>query len=82
MAIAISRTLLDQIQSIAAADRAEVCGLLFGTAERIAAIAPAANVAPDPARHFELDPAALIGAHPGARAGGRQIFGHYRTQPS
>ena len=82
MAIAISRTLLDQIQSIAAADRAEVCGLLFGTAERIAAIAPAANVAPDPARHFELDPAALIAAHRAARAGGPPIIGHYHSHPS
>lgn len=82
MAVTISRMVLDQIQAIAAADRAEVCGLLLGVAGRIEAIAPAANVAPDPARHFELDPAALIAAHRAARAGGAQIIGHYHSHPS
>lgn len=82
MAVTISRMLLDQIQAIAAADRAEVCGLLLGVAGRIEAIAPAANVAPDPARHFELDPAALITAHRAARAGSAQIIGHYHSHPS
>lgn len=82
MAVTISRMLLDQIQAIAAADRAEVCGLLLGVAGRIEAIAPAANVAPDPARHFELDPAALIAAHRAARAGRAQIIGHYHSHPS
>ena len=88
MAVTISRMLLDQIQAIAAADPAEVCGLLLGAAGRIEAIAPAANVAPDPARHFELDPAALIAAHRAARAaraaraGGAPIIGHYHSHPS
>ncbi|RJG55207.1 M67 family peptidase [Sphingobium terrigena] len=82
MAVTISRMLLDQIQAIAAADRAEVCGLLLGAAGRIEAIAPAINVAPDPARHFELDPAALIAAHRAARAGGAPIIGHYHSHPS
>lgn len=82
MAVTISRMLLDQIQAIAAADRAEVCGLLLGATGRIEAIAPAANVAPDPARHFELDPAALIAAHRAARAGRAQIIGHYHSHPS
>lgn len=82
MVVTISRMLLDQIQAIAAADRAEVCGLLLGAAGRIEAIAPAANVAPDPARHFELDPAALIAAHRAAREGGAQIIGHYHSHPS
>lgn len=82
MAVTISRMLLDQIQAIAAADRTEVCGLLLGVAGRIEAIAPAVNVAPDPARHFELDPAALIAAHRAARAGGAPIIGHYHSHPS
>lgn len=82
MSVTISRMLLDQIQAIAAADRAEVCGLLLGAAGRIDGIAPAANVAPDPARHFELDPVALIAAHRVARAGGAQIIGHYHSHPS
>ena len=82
MSVIISRILLDQIQAIAAADRAEVCGLLLGATGRIEAIAPAANVAPDPARHFELDPVALIAAHRAARAGGPQVIGHYHSHPS
>lgn len=82
MTVTISRMLLDQILAIAAADRAEVCGLLLGAAGRIKAIAPAANVAPDPARHFELDPVALIAAHRAARAGGAQMIGHYHSHPS
>ena len=44
----------------------EACGLLLGRvedgAERITAIRPAANVAADPTRHFEIDPATLIAA--------------------
>lgn len=67
--------------SEAAADRDEVCGLLFGHGDRIEAIRPAANVAADPARHFELDPAALIAAHRAARAGGARIVGHYHSHP-
>ncbi|EPR16025.1 peptidase [Sphingobium indicum IP26] len=67
--------------SEAAADRHEVCGLLLGEAGRIEAVLPAANVAPDPARHFELDPAVLIAAHRDARAGGARIVGHYHSHP-
>ncbi len=67
--------------SEAAADPHEVCGLLFGRAGRIDSIQPAANVAPDPSRHFELDPTALIAAHRAARSGGPPIIGHYHSHP-
>ena len=43
--------------------------------------APAANVAAEPARAFELDPAVLIAAHRAARAGGDAILGHYHSHP-
>lgn len=82
MIVGISRSLLEQIVALAAADQHEVCGLLLGTADRIEAIIPAANVAADPARHFELDPAALIAAHRATRSGGRAIIGHYHSHPS
>ena len=82
MRIMISRGLLEQIMSEAAADEREVCGLLLGTQERIEAVQPAANVAADPARHFELDPVVLIAAHRAARAGGARILGHYHSHPS
>ena len=81
MKVRISRDILEQIMSEAAADPHEVCGLLLGEAGRIAESRPAANVAPDPARHFELDPAVLIAAHRAARAGGPQILGHYHSHP-
>lgn len=68
--------------ALAVAERDEVCGLLLGRDRRIEAIGPAANVAPDPARHFELDPAVLIAAHRAARAGGLPVIGHYHSHPS
>lgn len=83
MAVRISRTLLDQILADAAAGQGmERCGLLLGEADRIADVHFAANVAPDPSRHFELDPAILLAAHKAARAGGPQILGHYHSHPS
>lgn len=82
MRVGITSSLLEQIMSLAAADSHEVCGLLLGGEGRIGDIRPAANVAPDPARHFELDPATLIAAHRAARSGGPSIIGHYHSHPS
>jgi desampylase len=81
MKVRISRMLLEQIMTAAAADGHEICGLLLGGKGRIDAILPAANVAPDPRRHFEIDPATLIAAHRAARAGGPAVFGHYHSHP-
>jgi proteasome lid subunit RPN8/RPN11 len=83
MKVAISRGLVEQIVALAgAASGNEVCGLLLGAEGRIDVILPAANVAPDPARHFELDPALLIRAHRAARSGGPAVIGHYHSHPS
>jgi len=60
----------------------ECCGLLFGQAEQIAQALATANVHPDPARHFEIDPAALIAAHRAARAGRPQVLGYYHSHPT
>ena len=68
--------------ALATADADEICGLLLGQAGEIGDIRPAANVAPDPARHFELDPAVLIAAHRRARLGGPVVIGHYHSHPS
>lgn len=79
----ISSTLLSRLLNDARLSPAqEVCGLLFGTPGWIAAAQACANVAPDPRRHFEIDPAALFAAHRAARAGGRQVIGHYHSHPS
>ncbi|WP_034158626.1 Mov34/MPN/PAD-1 family protein [Sphingomonas sp. ERG5] len=83
MGIAISSTLLRRLLNAACASPdAEICGLLFGSSERIEAAEAAINVAPDPARLFEIDPAALFAAHRAARAGGARMIGHYHSHPS
>ncbi|RMB55392.1 proteasome lid subunit RPN8/RPN11 [Sphingomonas sp. PP-CE-3A-406] len=83
MSVTISSELLRRLVAEAAASPdAEVCGLLFGAAGRIEAIAACANVAANPARTFEIDPAALFAAHRRARAGGLAVVGHYHSHPS
>ncbi|WP_370308798.1 M67 family metallopeptidase [Sphingobium abikonense] len=82
MKVEIARGVLAQIRALCAADRHEVCGLLLGSVGRIDAMAPADNIAPDPSRHFELDPAVLIAAYRAARNGGPAVIGHYHSHPS
>lgn len=60
----------------------EACGLLLGAASRIDRATSCANVATDPARHFEIDPAALIAAHKAERAGGPMLLGYWHSHPS
>jgi len=84
MAVRISRDVLEQIlaEARAAPDR-EICGLLLGddADQQIFAAQPAANVADDLARRFEIDPLTLIAAHRTARAGGSVMLGHYHSHP-
>jgi proteasome lid subunit RPN8/RPN11 len=81
--VRISRELLDRLASLSAAEPArEICGLLLGDGDRIAAIEPARNVAADPAAHFEIDPAVLIAAYRRERNGGARVIGHYHSHPS
>ena len=83
MGYKISSTLLGGLLADAknAPDR-EVCGLLFGAEGRIAQAEATANVAADPARSFEIDPAVLFAAHRQARTGGAAVIGHYHSHPS
>jgi proteasome lid subunit RPN8/RPN11 len=60
----------------------EACGLLLGTPGHIEAAHASANVHPEPARHFEIDPAALIAAHKAARSGGAQLIGYFHSHPN
>ncbi|WP_210357983.1 M67 family metallopeptidase [Sphingomonas beigongshangi] len=79
----IASDLLDQIRvHAAAAPGREVCGLLLGRDDRVEAVVACDNVADDPARRFEIDPAALLAAHRAARAGAPPIVGHYHSHPS
>ncbi|MCV0384604.1 MAG: M67 family metallopeptidase [Erythrobacter sp.] len=70
---------------IAHADReepGECCGILYGTSRQIARAQATANVHPDPARHFEIDPQALLDAHRSARGGGAEVAGYYHSHPN
>jgi proteasome lid subunit RPN8/RPN11 len=70
------------IAEAARAAPAECCGLLLGRGGRIDGVALAANVAADPLRHFEIDPAALFAAHRAARTGGPELIGYYHSHPT
>ncbi len=60
----------------------EACGLLLGQGGVIVEARPAANIAADPLRHFEIDPAALFAAHRAERAGELQLLGFYHSHPN
>ena len=60
----------------------ECCGLLLGRGGVIQTIQPCANIHAQPARHFEIDPAALIAAHRAAREGGPALLGYYHSHPT
>lgn len=61
---------------------AECCGLLLGEGDCVTDICAAANVAADPLRRFEIDPAVLIAAEREARLGGRALAGYYHSHPN
>jgi desampylase len=93
MKLAISREQQRQLLDwAAAAHPLECCGLLFGRNGIIRQMQLVANVAADPAQHFELDPQALIAAEKAARAGVRAgagvraetlpILGYFHSHPS
>lgn len=60
----------------------EACGLLLGRDGVILSATVCANVAADPARHFEIDPTTLIAAHRAERAGGAQLIGYWHSHPT
>lgn len=64
-----------------AAPGREVCGLLLATANGRVLLRPVPNVASDPRRRFEIDPAALLAAHRQERRGGPAIIGCYHSHP-
>lgn len=71
-------TLLDEARRTAPL---ECCGLLLGEGTRIDQARPAANVSPQPAVRFEIDPMALLAAHKAARVGGSQVLGYFHSHP-
>jgi proteasome lid subunit RPN8/RPN11 len=79
----ISRAVLSQIrrESAVVAPR-EACGLLFGSPHAITGCQATENVAEEPERRFEIDPAALFAALRAERAGGPRIAGYWHSHPS
>jgi proteasome lid subunit RPN8/RPN11 len=75
----LAKTLVDEA---AAAGGVEVCGLLLGHPGAITTAVPARNVAADPGRSFEIDPATLLRVHREARAAGQTVIGHYHSHPN
>jgi proteasome lid subunit RPN8/RPN11 len=69
------------IAEAASAAPAECCGILLGVG-RIERASPAANIAANPLRRFEIDPSALIAAHRQARDGGMAVIGYYHSHPT
>ncbi len=81
--IGIARAVLDRMRAEAeAAAPRECCGILLGEGNEIRDLIPAANIADDPVRLFEIDPAVLIAAHRAARADGPAILGYYHSHPA
>ena len=77
-----SGALATLLEEAAKAAPLECCGLLLGRAGRVEEVRPAANIAPNPSRHFEIDPAALFAAHRATRAGGPELLGYYHSHPA
>jgi proteasome lid subunit RPN8/RPN11 len=82
MTLEISIADRDAILAHAARSADEVCGLLLGEGRRVLCVEACANVAADPSRRFEIDPARLLAAHRAARSGGPRLIGHYHSHPS
>ena len=82
MYVTIATTALATIRADVAANAGrEACGLLLGQGAHVEVAQACRNVAADPARRFEIDPAALLAAHRAARGGGPQVLGHYHSHP-
>jgi proteasome lid subunit RPN8/RPN11 len=63
----------------------ECCGLLVGRRDgamlNVAQVVAAPNTAPNPSRHFEVDPAVLLTTHREAREAGQEVLGPYHSHP-
>ncbi len=70
-----------QLFALAAAPK-EICGILFGRDGRVSGYRAAQNVADNPSRHFEIDPAVLIAVERDQRGGGEPILGYYHSHPA
>lgn len=83
MRVRIFSTAAEQIAAHARREHPrEACGLLLGSGDRIELAVAAENVADDPERAFEIEPALLLRIHREARAGGLSLLGWYHSHPN
>jgi proteasome lid subunit RPN8/RPN11 len=59
----------------------EICGLIGAAEARPQTVYPVANIAPDTAQGFEMDPQAQISAFKAMRAKGENLFAIYHSHP-
>ncbi len=81
------RSLLESVRAASeAAAPEEACGLLLGRAgsDRImlSGCVPSRNLASDPVRRFEVDPAVRLRVQRAARSGAEPLVGVYHSHPS
>ena len=79
--VSFRKGLLDEIRGRAHGREEEICGLLLGRSDRVTDAPPCRNVAADPIRSFEIDPAQLIAALRAERGGGARVIGCYHSHP-
>lgn len=83
MELCISSRHIEQLLSWAALGHPyEICGIVWGQGNRIVEIEAAPNVADNPDRFFEIEPAALIAAHRRARGQVVKVIGYYHSHPN
>ncbi len=85
MDIAVTRDVIATlVEEARRSGELECCGLLLSEEDpaQITRALPAANVHPEPTRHFEIDPVALIRAYRGQREGGPALVGFYHSHPN
>ena len=82
MNIGIASTVLETLRTHARNEAPrEACGVLLGDATSVIEAIAARNVAPNPERAFEIDPAVLLASHRDARGRGVQVTGWYHSHP-
>ena len=82
MTLRVTRAALERMRASARESAPEeCCGLLLGN-EAIEEARPAASIATDLHRRFEIDPQALIDAHRAARSGAPAVIGYYHSHPA
>jgi proteasome lid subunit RPN8/RPN11 len=71
-----------QLRALAdAAYPAEACGLILGRPGVADQLVPCANVAAEPHRHFEVDPAEIFRCYKAVRGTGRAVLAVYHSHP-